>query len=127
MINKLQLSENIKTYIATQLDSMSKDTPIIGFIKPIATRVLNNNFTKITGFLDLIADNNGNIDIENIVSEMVENIMNTNIFTYKIPFIGDVEIGGGQVKFNIPLTDKRLILSNNDFNTLKEILITNKQ
>ena len=77
-INKL--TENIKTYIVTQIDTMSKSTPMINFMKPLITRALNNNFNKVTKALDLIADENGNIDIENILTEMTEGLLNTNPF-----------------------------------------------
>ena len=53
-----KLTENIKTYIVTQIDTMSKSTPMINFMKPLITRALNNNFNKITKALDLIADEN---------------------------------------------------------------------
>ena len=73
-----KLTENIKTYIVTQIDTMSKSTPMINFMKPLITRALNNNFNKVTKALDLIADENGNIDIENILTEMTEGLLNTN-------------------------------------------------
>ena len=73
---------------------------------------------------DLIADKDGNIDIENILAEMMENLMTTNPFTFKTSFVGDIEIGGGEIKFNLPLTNKRLVLNMTDLETFKEMLIT---
>lgn len=122
----LQLTDNIKSYISLQLDSMSKTSPIIGFMKPLITRALDKNFNKITKALDLIADNDGNIDVENILSEMADNLVKTNPFTFKTSFIGDIEIGGGEIKFNIPFINKRLILNTSDIETFKEMLITKK-
>ena len=40
-------------------------------MKPLITRVLDKNFNKVTDFLELIANDNGEIDIENILSEMI--------------------------------------------------------
>lgn len=34
---------------------------------------------------------------------MMENLMTTNPFTFKTSFVGDIEIGGGEIKFNLPL------------------------
>lgn len=79
---------------------------------------------EVSKALDLIADKDGNIDIENILTEMMENLMTTNPFTFKTSFIGDIEIGGGEVKFNLPLTNKRLVLNTTDLETFKEMLIT---
>ena len=120
----MQLTDNLRAYVATQLDTMSKNTPMIGFMKPLITRALDKNFSKVTKALDLIANDEGKIDIENILTEMMENVMNTNPFTFKTSFIGDVEIGGGQIKFNLPLTNKRLVLDMADLEAFKEMLIT---
>lgn len=120
----MQLTDNLRAYVATQLDTMSKNTPMIGFMKPLITRALDKNFSKVSKALDLIADKDGNIDIENILTEMMENVMNTNPFTFKTSFIGDIEIGGGQIKFNLPLTNKRLVLDMTDLEAFKEMLIT---
>lgn len=120
----LQLTDRVKSYVNTQLDSMSRTNPMISFMKPLVTRVLDKNFSKVTKALDLIADENGNIDIEGILSEMMDNLMTTQPFTLKTSFIGDVEIGGGNIKLNIPLTDKRLVFNMLDLESFKEMLIT---
>ena len=79
-INKL--TENIKTYIVTQIDTMSKSTPMINFMKPLITRALNNNFNKVTKALDLIADENGR----------VENIQERNLTCTKLRrFVKDIK------------------------------------
>lgn len=126
MITIDKLIENLKTYVVTQIDTMSKNTPMISFMKPLITRALDKNFNKITKALDLISDENGNIDIENILTEMSEGLLNTNPFLFKTQVIGDIEIGGGQIKFNLPFTSKRLVLNMDDINTFKEML-TNKE
>lgn len=124
MVTVTQLTDNLKSYISLQLDSMSKSNPMIGFMKPFITRALDKNFDKVTKTLDLISDKEGSIDIENIITEMMENLMNTNPFTFKTSFIGDIEIGGGEIKFNLPFTSKRLVLNMTDLETFKEMLIT---
>ena len=124
MVTVTQLTDNLKSYVSLQLDSMSKSNPMIGFMKPFITRALDKNFDKVTKTLDLISDKEGNIDIENIITEMMENLMNINPFTFKTSFIGDIEIGGGEIKFNLPFTSKRLVLNMTDLETFKEMLIT---
>ena len=124
MVTVTQLTDNLKSYVSLQLDSMSKSNPMIGFMKPFITSALDKNFGKVTKTLDLISDKEGNIDIENIITEMTENLMNTNPFTFKTSFIGDIEIGGGEIKFNLPFTSKRLVLNITDLETFKEMLIT---
>ena len=124
MVTVVQLTDNLKSYVLLQLDSMSKSNPMVGFMKPFITRALDKNFDKVTKTLDLISDKEGNIDIENIITEMMENLINTNPFTFKTSFIGDIEIGGGEIKFNLPFTSKRLVLNITDLETFKEMLIT---
>ena len=72
--------------------------------------------------MELIADKDGNVDVEGILTEMMENLMTTNPFSFKTSFIGDIEIGGGQIKFNLPLTNKRLVLNMSDLEAFKETL-----
>ena len=120
----LQLIDNLKAYVALQLDTMSKNTPIVGIAKPIITRIVNNNMSKVTKTLNLMADEEGNIDVENILTEMIENIMHSNPFIYNTSFMGDIEIGGGHIKLNLPFTNKRLLLNTEDLETFKEILTT---
>ena len=91
MVTIMQLTDNLRSYISLQLESMAKTNPMIGFMKPLITRALDKNFSKVSKALDLIADKDGNIDIENILTEMMENLMTTNPFTFKTSFIGDME------------------------------------
>ena len=124
MVTITQLTDNLKSYVSLQLDSITKSNPVVGFMKPFITRALDKNFDKVTKTLNLISDKEGNIVIENIITEMMENLMNTNPFTFKTSFIGDIEIGGGEIKFNLPFTSKRLVLNITDLETFKEMLIT---
>ena len=125
MISTIQLSNNLKSYLVTQIDKISNNIPIINLTKPLITRALNKKFSEVTKLLDLIADDNGNIDIENILPEMIGNIMNAEPFIFNTPFLGDIELGGGSIKLNIPLTDKKLVLGEEDLKALKELLISN--
>lgn len=123
MVNTMELTNNIKHYIIEQISKLTKTNPVIGFMKPLITRALDKKFSKVTKALDLIADENGNIDVDSILTEMIDNIVNTNPFTLNTSFIGDVEIGGGVIKCNIPLTNKKLVLDVDDLTAFKEALI----
>ena len=58
------------------------------------------------------------------MSEMITNTINTEPFIINTSFIGDVEIGGGLIKLNIPFINNKLVLNLQDLNILKEMLIT---
>lgn len=48
--------------------------------------------------------------------------MTTEPFTFKTPFMGDINIGGGTIKLNIPLTNKSLVFNGQDLEGFKELL-----
>lgn len=123
MIAKEQLTIRLRQYITNQIAQISKDNPIIAFMKPLLTRALDKNFNKIDSYLSLIGDDEGNIDAENILSEMIESITHTNTFNINAPIIGNIEIGNSQIKVNIPFTDKRLVFNHQDLQILKQALI----
>lgn len=123
MINTNELTMKLREYINSQIVSLAKTNPMIGFIKPLISRVVDKNFNKINKALGLIADENGNVDIENILEEMIQSVMTTEPFTFNTSFAGDIEIGGGLIKLNIPLTDKRLILNKIDIQNFRNLLI----
>lgn len=116
-----QLNNKLKEYILNQVTNLAKDNPIISFAKPLITRAIDKNFTKVSKLIDLISDAEGNVDIENILTEMTESVMNTAPFTFNTGF-GDIEIGGGIIKLQIPLVNKSLVFNSNDLASLKEIL-----
>jgi hypothetical protein len=60
---------------------MSKIHPLVNFVKPLVTRALNKNIGKIDSLVAMIADENGNIDIEEILTEMTNSIVTGKSFT----------------------------------------------
>lgn len=126
MMKTIQLTDNLKSYILLQVNNMAVNTPMVGFIKPLITRALDKNFGKVKKALDLISDEEGNIDIENILSEMIQNVTTVQPFTLETSIVGDIEIGGGQIKLNLPFTTKKLVLDTADLEAFKEMLITKR-
>lgn len=125
MITKLQLLEKLQYFVEVQLERMAKTNPVISFFKPIASRALKKKLSGITSFLDLIADENGNIDAEGIIGEMTSSLVNTQPFRIDVPMLGRVTIGGGRIEAGIPFTDKSIILNDKDLIELKEMLMSN--
>lgn len=120
----MQLSKNLKDYLVSQIDILSGSTPMMGFMKPLITRALDKNMSKIHNALDLISDKDGNVDIESIMAEMLDNVSSMKPFSFNTSFMGDIEIGGGEIKFNLPLMNKRLVLNQADLETLRNMLTT---
>lgn len=125
-MNVLETIEVLKIFLNRQINSLALTNPILSFSKPLITRVINNNIHKANGFLSMLADENGNIDVQSLVPEMIQSVMTTRSFVYHTEFLGDLEIGGGFIKLNIPLTNSQIVLGKNDLDVLKELFTENK-
>ena len=125
-MNVLETIEVLKIFLNRQINSLALTNPILSFSKPLISRVINNNIHKANGFLSMLADENGNIDVQSLVPEMIQSVMTTRPFVYHTEFLGDLEIGGGFIKLNIPLTNSQIVLGNNDLDVLKELFTENK-
>ena len=123
MITVFKLNENLQKFVDTQITEMARTNPMIGFTKPLITRAANNAIGKAQKAISLLADKDGNIDIETILSEMTESLMNTQPFTINTSFIGDIVIGNGTIKIGIPFTEKNMVFNSSDLQNLKEMLI----
>lgn len=122
MINLNKLKQNFSNYIPLKLSSIAANDPLISFFSPLIVRIINNNIGKIDGFLQLLADAEGNIDIENIMSEMTTSLVNSNPFTINIPVFDELVVGNGCIKIGIPFTQRHLVLNKQDIDELKEVL-----
>lgn len=127
MLDKIELKERLQIYLMKQVDILGKSNPMIAFTKPLITRAVHKNFSKIDKMLDLISDEKGNIDMENILDEMIESVVTGTPFKVNTSFIGDVEIGGGVIKMNMPLVNKSLVFNESDLQGLKEMLTSNNK
>jgi hypothetical protein len=123
MVTRNQLMTNIRAYLYSQMNNLSEGNPAINLFKPFLNRMIDNNLYKVEPLLDLITDKEGNIDIENIITEMRDNLLTSQPFVVNIPVLGDIEIGNGLIMANIPMINKRLVLNRDDLNMLKEMLI----
>ena len=122
MITKTKLIEGINIFVDDYLDKISANNPAVCFMKPLATRAIKKKLNDADKFIDMIADDNGNIDVSNILSEMAESLMKVNEFTVNVPMIGDVLIGGGKIELGIPFINKAVVFKDTDINYLKELL-----
>lgn len=126
MMEVNKVISKIKEYTTNQIDILAKTNPLIGFTKPLITRIIDNNIDKVSNTITLLADKDGNIDIENIITEMIESVMSTNSFKVHTSFIGDINIGEGKIILNIPFTDKNIVFNQSDLENLRNTLIADK-
>lgn len=122
MITVPRLIENLQRYVDMQVVEMARTNPMISFMKPVITRAASNAISRADKTLLLLADKEGNIDIESILSEMTESLITTQPFTIHTSFIGDIVIGNGTIKIGIPFTERNLVFNSSDLQNLREML-----
>lgn len=124
MINKNQLFKGINTFVSEYSDRISKDNPLMCFVKPVLTRVVNNKLSEYESMISLIADKDGNIDIEGILSEIATSLTKVNPFTYNIQGL-NINVGGGIIGIDVPIINKHVVFNASDIEYLKELLTVN--
>lgn len=122
-MNAITTIETLKIFLERQINSLAMTNPLISFSKPIITRVVNNKLNQTTNFFSMLADENGEIDVQSLIPEMIQSVMNTKPFVYHTEVLGDLEIGGGFIKLNIPMTNNQIVLGKTDLDALKDLFI----
>lgn len=79
MPDKIELKERLRIYLMKQVDISGKSNPVTAFTKPPVTGAVHKNFSRIDKMSDLVSDEKGNIDIENILDEMIESVVKGNV------------------------------------------------
>jgi hypothetical protein len=124
MINKNQLLKGINTFVSEYSDKIALDNPLMCFVKPVLTRVVNNKLIEYESMLSLIADKDGNIDIEGILTEIGVSLTKVNPFNYNIQGF-NISVGGGTIGLDLPIINKHIVFNADDIEYLKELLIEN--
>ena len=122
-MNVIDTIERLKLFLHKQVNSLALTNPMISFTKPIILKVIDNNIHKANGLLSMVADETGDIDVQSLIPEMIQSVMTTKPFVYHTEFLGDLEIGGGSIKMNIPMTNSQIVLTKADLDMLKETFL----
>lgn len=116
------IMSKLHSYINTQLNSLSQNNPLIAVAKPFLSRFIENNTYKVEFMLKQISDRNGMIDVDNLLTETIDSVINTKPFRIDTKFLGELEIGDGKIKMQLPLMNKDLILTQQDLEHLKDVI-----
>lgn len=122
-MNIIETIERLKLFLHKQINSLALTNPLIGFSKPLILRAIDNKIYKANGLLSMVADENGEIDVQALIPEMIQSVMETKPFIFHTEFLGDLEIGGGFIKMNIPMTNNQIVLGKTDLDMLKETFL----
>lgn len=123
MVDRKIIIDNMVSFVDTKLSEMSASNPFVLFLRPIISRAVNNNIEKVDSILKLVQDKNGQIDIEGIMSEMIDNLLVAQVKKYP-NILGGVELGNGSIRVNIPFLDKAIVFDSTDLEEFKKSLIT---
>lgn len=124
-MNIHNVSRNTVLFLKAIIDKIGADIPAIRFFKPAIVRIIDNKAYTIESILGLLADSNGEIDINGLLLEMENNVFNMSPFTIPTDILGDIILGGGHIKFELPVVNKQVSLNRDDINLLKEMMLTN--
>lgn len=116
------ITSKLEDYIQKQLILISKDNPSIALAKPFLSRIVNNNIYKVNNILKQIADKDGLVDVNGILSETIDNLISIKPFKMDSGFLGELEIGDGKIRMNLPIVDKVLVFNKEDLMNLKDFL-----
>lgn len=76
MVNKDELINKLVEFLDIKLTNLSKDNQLVNvFIRPIFSRIINNNIGKVNQALSIIADENGMIDADGILNDVIDNLI----------------------------------------------------
>lgn len=117
--------ELFNSFLDSKINTFCSSNPLLTLIKPVIKRVVDNNVSKVYSKLSLLADSNGNIDVENILPEMFETLKTMEPYNINTELLGDIVIGKGSIILNIPMTDRVLVIDSNDLNELVTLLTKN--
>lgn len=117
------IMDNLHRFIDMKLSALAQENPLLALIKPLASRAIDNNLYKIEFLLKQVSDKDGLVDIDGILTEMSENILNTKPFKLDTGLLGELEIGSGKIKMDIPMMNKSLVLNQQDLLELKNMFI----
>lgn len=122
MVSKEVIINKVIEFVDSKLSNLSSNNPIVLIFRPVIARAVNNNIGKLDNLLKLIQDDNGMIDIEGIMDEMINNLLVSKVKQYP-NILGGMDVGAGTIKINIPYIDKSLVFDTDDFENFKQTLI----
>lgn len=82
--------------------------------KPYLSKIVDANVSKLDKALSLITDENGMVDGDGLLNDMLDRLIVSKANT-----INGVTIGEGSIKLTIPFINKTVVFDKEDFDELK--------
>ena len=114
MVKKDNALNILGSFVNTKLNSLGDNNPVFNiFVRPYVERVIGNNISKVDNLLSLIADENGMVDIDGIINDMIDRLV-----VSEVNKINGISIGQGEIKIDVPLINKSIVFTTDDFKEL---------
>lgn len=123
MITAQDVKEKLSMFLDKEVNKIANTNTMIAFFKPIIDRIINGNIDKLDNMLALLANEDGHIDVPNILNEMISSLMNTKPFTLDAGLFGDIVIGDGLIKIEVPFTSKYITLNSDDVMKFRQMFL----
>ena len=118
MVNKEIIINKLIEFFNNKLTVLSSDSQLINvFVRPFVARIINNNISKIDKALSLIANEDGMIDADGILNDVVDNLISSPVKEEH-----GMAIGNGAVEIKISFMSKAICLDKDDIQEFKDIL-----
>ena len=115
MIDKDKLIEELLKFINTKISDISSSNPLFDIVaKPYLYKIVDANVSKLDKALSLITDENGMVDGDGLLNDMLDRLIVSKANT-----INGVTIGEGSIKLTIPFINKTVVFDKEDFDELK--------
>lgn len=124
-MNVKDVSSKTKIYIVDLIDNIAQTNFMISVARPAINMIIDNNFYKINNFIEMLADKDGNINIEKLIDDTIKSVLNGKEGTLPVGKICQLQFGNNKVKVEIPSINYYMSFDSNDFIKFKNYLLEN--
>lgn len=122
MVERKVIIDKLNELVDSKITIITDTNPFLKIFKPFIDKAANNYICKIDKFLQMIEEENGLIDIENLLGKSIDNLIVSPVQEYPDMFKG-VTIGNGKIRIGLPGINKDIVLDANDIETFKQSLV----
>jgi hypothetical protein len=118
MVSKDIIINKLIEFFNGKLTALSGDSQLVNvFVRPFVSRIINNNISKVDKALSLIANEEGMIDADGILNDIVDNLISSPVKEEH-----GMAIGNGAVEIKIPFMNKAICLDKEDIQEFRNVL-----
>ena len=115
MVTKETIINEIINYANSKVNSIANESVLFDILfKPFITEVVNVNIAKLDSALSLVTNDEGLINAEKLINDIVDNLIVAPVKNIK-----GINVGDGKVEINLPMIGGSVVFDRSDFEELK--------